>query len=144
MKLSTRSRYGTRLLMDMARHYDNGPIHLSDIAHRQGISVKYLEQIIIPLKKARLVKSVRGPKGGHLLARPPEAITVAEVVEILENGGAVVECTRRPEICERSSTCPTRLLWLEATQAFYDKLKNITLADLAHLSSRKSGETGLR
>lgn len=132
MRLSTRSRYGTRLLMDMARHYANGPIHLSDIARRQGISVKYLEQIIIPLKKALLVKSVRGPKGGHLLARPPESITVAEVVSILEDGEFVVECAHRPETCERSPACPTRHLWMEATRAFYDKLQDMTLADLAN------------
>ncbi len=132
MKLSTRSRYGTRLLMDMARHYADGPIHLSDIARRQGISVKYLEQIIIPLKKAQLVRSVRGPKGGHLLARPPEAITVAEVVSILEDGLSVVDCALRPEVCERSPDCPTRHLWMEATQAFYEKLQHITLADLAN------------
>jgi Rrf2 family protein len=136
MKLSTRSRYGTRLLMDMAHHYAEGPIHLSDIARRQGISVKYLEQIIIPLKKARLIKSVRGPKGGHLLARPPETITVAEVVSILEDGGVLVECARRPEICQRSTSCPTRNVWMEATQAFYEKLQSITLADLARLTPK--------
>ena len=71
MKLSAKSRYGTRLMLDMAQHYQEGPIHLATVAKRQGISVKYLEQIIIPLKKANYVKSVRGPKGGHTLAKPP-------------------------------------------------------------------------
>ena len=71
MKLSTKSRYGTRLMLDMAQHYQDGPIHLANVAKRQGISVKYLEQIIIPLKKANYIQSVRGPKGGHILARPP-------------------------------------------------------------------------
>ncbi len=144
MKLSTRSRYGTRLLLDMALHYGNGPIHLSDIARRQGISVKYLEQIIIPLKKARLIKSVRGPKGGHLLARPPEDITVAEVVAILEDGITLVECTRRPETCQRAPSCPTRHLWTEATRAFYDKLNNITLKDLAHFTPEENANLVLR
>ena len=80
MKLSTRSRYGTRLMLDMAQHYREGPIHLGDIAKRQDVSVKYLEQIIIPLKKAHYIESVRGSKGGHILTKPPEEITVGEIV----------------------------------------------------------------
>ena len=86
MKLSTRSRYGTRMLLDMAQHYNQGPVQVGDIAKRQGISVKYLEQIIIPLKRAGYVKSARGPKGGHALARRPEEITVGEIVALLEKG----------------------------------------------------------
>lgn len=131
MKLSTRSRYGTRLLVDMARHYSQGPIHLSDIARRQGVSVKYLEQIIIPLKKAGLVQSIRGPKGGHQLARPPADITVADIVSVLEDGLNLVECAQRPEVCERAEICPTRIVWAEATQAMLAHLRGITLADLA-------------
>jgi len=130
MKLSTRSRYGTRMLLDMAQHYNQGPVQLGDIAKRQNISVKYLEQIIIPLKKAHYVESVRGPKGGHLLAKPPEQITVAEIVALLEEGISLVECTERAEICERSPSCPTRLIWQEAARAMFDRLKAITLADL--------------
>ncbi len=86
MQLSTRSRYGTRLMLDMAQHYNDGPIHLSDIAKRQDLSVKYLEQIIIPLKKAGYIESLRGPQGGHILAKPPEEITVKEIVGLLGGG----------------------------------------------------------
>ena len=131
MKLSTRSRYGTRLLLDMAQHYDQGPIQLGDIAKRQDISVKYLEQIIIPLKKANYVLSVRGPKGGHFLAKPPEDITLGEIVALLEAGPSLVECIEHAEVCRRSATCPTRPIWKEAAQAMFDKLDAITLADLA-------------
>ncbi|HZE21191.1 MAG TPA: Rrf2 family transcriptional regulator [Desulfobaccales bacterium] len=130
MRLSTRSRYGTRLMVDMAQHYEDGPIHLSSIARRQGISVKYLEQIIIPLKKARYIQSVRGPKGGYILARPPEEITVAEIVTLMEEGTSLVECSDRDESCQRSSTCLTRRLWQEAAEAMFDKLRAITLADI--------------
>jgi len=130
MKLSTRSRYGTRLLLDMAENYDNGPIHLIKIAQRQGISVKYLEQIIIPLKKAHYVKSVRGPKGGHILAKPPEEITVGEIVALLENGPSLTECSYNEAVCARSETCPTRHIWREAAQAMFGRLESITLADL--------------
>ncbi len=130
MKLSTRSRYGTRLMLDMAENYNNGPIHLMKIAQRQGISVKYLEQIIIPLKKALYVKSVRGPKGGHILAKPPEEITVGEIVALLEDGVSLVECSYNEAVCGRADICPTRHLWREAAQAMFAKLNSITLADL--------------
>jgi Rrf2 family protein len=130
MRLSTRSRYGARLLLDMAQHYHSGPLHLSQVAQRQGISVKYLEQIAIPLKKAKIIKSVRGPKGGHLLARPPEDIHLAEVVAVLEEGETLADCADAPGLCERSSCCATRLVWQEAAQAMYDKLRTISLADL--------------
>lgn len=130
VKLSTKSRYGTRMLLDMAQHYNHGPVQLGEIAKRQEISVKYLEQIIIPLKKARLVESVRGPKGGHRLARPPEEITIAEIVSILEDGASLVECVEDAEVCKRAPICPTRLIWKEASEAMFEKLKSLTLADL--------------
>jgi Rrf2 family protein len=134
MKLTTRSRYGTRLLLDMAQHYNQGPIQLGDIARRQGISVKYLEQIIIPLKKASFIQSVRGPKGGHVLARPPAEITVAEIVALLEDGVSLVDCTENAEVCGRADTCPTRLIWKKASQAMFNTLEAFTLADLVEMA----------
>jgi Rrf2 family protein len=114
MKLSTKSRYGTRLMLDMAQHYHDGPIHLAGVAKRQGISVKYLEQIIIPLKRANYILSVRGPKGGHTLARPPEKITVGEIV-----------------------------IWQEAAQAMFDKLHSVTLADVMNLAEPSPSGQGV-
>jgi Rrf2 family iron-sulfur cluster assembly transcriptional regulator len=130
MKLSTKSRYGTRLMLDMAQHYQEGPIQLASVAQRQGISVKYLEQIIIPLKKAGYIRSVRGPKGGHVLAKPPAEITIGEIVAVLENGVTLVACSGDPKICARSPECATRPIWQEAAQALFDKLQSITLASL--------------
>ncbi len=130
IKLSTRSRYGTRLMLDMAQHYNDGPIHLSDIAKRQDVSVKYLEQIIIPLKKAGYIESLRGPKGGHILAKPPEEITVKDIVGLLEEGTSLVECCDDTTVCKRTDICPTRILWKEASEAMFDRLQTITLADL--------------
>ena len=130
MKLSTRSRYGTRLMLDMAPNYHDGPIHLSDIAKRQDVSVKYLEQIIIPLKKAGYIESLRGPQGGHILAKPPEEITVKEIVGLLEEGTSLVECCDDTTVCKRTDICPTRILWKEASEAMFDRLQTITLADL--------------
>jgi Rrf2 family iron-sulfur cluster assembly transcriptional regulator len=130
MKLSTRSRYGTRLMLDLAQHYHEGPLQLGDIAKRQAVSVKYLEQIIIPLKKAHYIESVRGRKGGHVLTKPPEEITVGEIVALLEESSGLVECAQDAKVCERADICPTRLLWKEAYEAMFDRLEAITLADL--------------
>jgi Rrf2 family protein len=135
MKLSTRSRYGVRLMVDMARLYNSGPIQLGDIAKRQGISLKYLEQIIIPLKKARYIESVRGPRGGHILTKLPEEITVGEIVALLEDGISIVDCIEAPAICDRTGICPTRLLWKEVSEAIFDKLQVVTLADLVERAS---------
>jgi len=133
MKLSTRSRYGTRMMVDMAQHYNQGPVQVGDIAKRQAISVKYLEQIIIPLKKAGYVKSVRGAKGGHVLTKSPGEITVGEIVALLEKGTMLVECAERPELCHRSVNCLTRPLWTEAANALFARLCAVTLADLVKM-----------
>ena len=129
MKLSTRCRYGTRLMLDMAQHYNEGPIQLGDIAKRQDLSLKYLEQIIIPLKKAHYIDSVRGPKGGHFLAKDPQEITIGEIVALLD-GASLVDCVADGSVCQRAGSCPTRLLWKEISEAVLAKLQAVTLADL--------------
>ncbi len=130
MKLSTRSRYGTRMMLDLAEHYGGAPVQIGDIAKRQDISVKYLEQLIIPLKRADYVASVRGPKGGHMLAKPPEEITVGEIVELLEGGINLTDCVEDPDVCDRSDSCPTRGVWETATKAMYGELNSITLSEM--------------
>lgn len=130
MKLSTRSRYGTRMMLDLAQRYKEGPVQIGQIAKRQDISVKYLEQLVIPLKKANFIKSVRGPKGGHMLAKGPKEITVGQVVEVLEGGMHLSVCLGDGELCERSADCMIRDTWDEATKAMFDKLNSITLAKI--------------
>jgi len=130
MKLSTRSRYGTRILVDLARHNDQGPVQIGDISKRQDISVKYLEQLIRPLKQADLVSSVRGPKGGHLLAKKPDDITLGQIVRLFEGQSDLVECVSRPEKCAMSDDCQVRLAWQDATRVLYEKLDATTIADL--------------
>ena len=129
MKLTTRSRYGARLMLDLARNFNQGPIHLRDVASREGISVKYLEQLIIPLKKNGLVTSVQGPKGGHVLAKSPESISFAEIIQSLETSSSLVECVDSPQTCSRADECPTRDIWCQVKQAMYRELENISLAD---------------
>ena len=127
MKLSTRSRYGTRMMLDLAEHYNEGPVQIGHIAKRQDISVKYLEQLIIPLKRAELIQSVRGPKGGHLLAKPPREISVGEVVEVLEGGIDLSVCVGDADACGKSKECLIRATWEEATKAMYRKLDSVSL-----------------
>ena len=130
MKLSTRSRYGTRMMVDLAQHYDGSPIQLSSIAKRQDISIKYLEQLIIPLKKANYIRSVRGPKGGHMLTKPPQDITVGEIVRVLEGDMSLSRCIEDPDICHRVDTCLTRDIWEVATSAMYKELNSYTLSEV--------------
>jgi Rrf2 family iron-sulfur cluster assembly transcriptional regulator len=130
MKLSTRSRYGTRILVDLARNKDKGPVQIGEISKRQDISVKYLEQLIRPLKKAKLVTSVRGPKGGHLLVAKPENISLGQVVRLFEGQTDLVECVSFPKKCPMSDDCQVRLAWQEATEVLYEKLDAITISDL--------------
>ncbi len=130
MKLSSRSRYGTRMMLDLAQNYAKGPIRLSSIAGREGLSLKYLEQLIIPLKKNGLIKSFRGPKGGHMLARPPEEISVGEIVKALEENTSLTACIDNPEVCDRTEFCQTRNVWAIATIAMFKKLNSISLTDI--------------
>ena len=130
MKLSTRSRYGARILVDLARYSNQGPVQIGEISKRQDISVKYLEQLIRPLKQAKMVNSVRGPKGGHLLALKPEDITLGQIVRLFEGQSELVECISHPEKCSMSDDCQVRLAWGDATRVLYEKLDSTTIADL--------------
>jgi Rrf2 family protein len=130
MKLSTKTRYGTRILLELARNQNNGPLQVSKISESQKISVKYLEQVILTLRKAGFVESVRGPKGGHLIAKDPNDINLGQIVRIFEGQTDLVECVSSPEKCDMVDDCLARSAWKEATDALYDKLNTITIADL--------------
>ena len=131
MKLTTRSRYGTRMILDMALHGKDGPVRIKDIAERQGVSVKYLEKLVRELKQAGFVRSRRGPRGGHELAMPLEAVTVGGVVRTLEGELSLVECDADPgRTCPRLADCLTREVWAEASRAMHKALDAISLADL--------------
>jgi Rrf2 family protein len=130
MKLTTKTRYGVRLLLDLAQHQDKGPIQMSKISIRQNVSVKYLEQIIRILKQAKFVNSIRGPKGGHMLAKRPEEITLGDITRLFEGQTELVDCINNPEKCPMSDDCLIRPAWQRATQALYRELDSITIADL--------------
>ena len=130
MKLSTRSRYGSRLMIDLAEHGFDKFVQLKDVAKRQEISLKYLEQIVIPLKKANYLVSARGAGGGYRLARSPEEITVGEIVALLEGGKSITLCATDPEVCDRARSCSTRNLWIETAEVLFGKLDSVTISDL--------------
>ena len=117
-------------MVDLARHINQGPVQIGEISKRQDISVKYLEQLIRPLKQAGLVNSVRGPKGGHLLAVKPVNITLGQVVRLFEGQSDLVECVSNPEKCSMSDDCQVRQAWKDATMVLYEKLDSTTIADL--------------
>ena len=135
MRLSTRGRYGTRLMVDLAQHYANGPIPLAEIAKRQDLSAKYLEQLIILLKGAGLIRSARGRRGGYMLARNPEDINVGEIIETLVGRLALVDCVAEPELCERSPECPTRGIWVGMTDILKKQLFSVNLQDIVRKSA---------
>jgi Rrf2 family protein len=141
MKLSTKTRCGTRLLLELARHYGQSPVSVGDAAKRLDVSVKYLEQIIRPLKKADLVVSTRGPKGGHALAKAPDEITLGYIVRLLQGTDALTYCVYSPDDCIRSDDCGVRIAWKEATEALYAKLDSITIKDLFAYERHASGQS---
>jgi len=137
MKLSTRGRYGTRALLDIARHQGERPVILKDIAQRQQISPLYLERLIAPLIAGGIVRSTRGAKGGISLAKPAEEIRLSEVIELLEGTINPVECVINPSMCDRSGSCAPRDVWGELKKAINGVLENITLQDLVEQQKRK-------
>jgi len=142
VKLSTRGRYGLRAMLDIAINQGDGPITLHSISERQGISVGYLEQLMVPLKKEGLIRSVRGAQGGYLLAREPEKITVGDIIRALEGPIAPVACVSEdfPEECDRAEGCVTRLVWAKVRDSIAEVLDSLTLADLIEEANKSSDQ----
>lgn len=137
MKLSTKGRYGTRALLDLALHQKEGPAPLKDVAQRQEISLHYLEHLITPLIAGGIVRSIRGPRGGVSLAKSPDEIRLSEVIRLLEGSIAPVDCINNPGICNRSSFCVTRDIWGELKEAMNGILESTTLQDLVERQKKK-------
>lgn len=130
MRLTTKGRYGMRLVLDIAQHGGSGPVSMSEVSLRQDISLKYLERLVGELQRAGIVKSMRGRVGGHVLALPPERITVGDVVRALEGESADLPCGNNRLACPRSVHCLTRAIWVAADQAMFEKLDSVTVQDI--------------
>ena len=126
-------------MLELASHYGEGPIELKEIAKRENISLKYLEQVIIPLRTAGLIKSVRGSKGGYSLAKHPSEICLNDLVEILEGPLNLIECLNNPKVCQRVPSCVTRDIWREVSEAISGIFHSITLEDMVNRRREKEG-----
>jgi len=140
MRISTRTRYGMRAILELALAYKAGkagPLQIKVIAERQNISNKYLEQLIAIIKSAGLVRSIRGPHGGYVLAKSPEDIKLSEIFRVLEGPVFTVECVENKEACASFADCITRRLWIEVNDAILNVLTNKTLQNLVEMSEKE-------
>jgi Rrf2 family protein len=140
MKLSTRSRYGVRLMVELALNYGKGPLYLKDIAKGQNISEKYLSLIIIPLRGVGLVNSLRGAYGGYSLAKDPSQITMKEIVDVLEGDCSLVDCVKNPSTCPRVPICASHDIWAIIEGKISETLNSVTLEMLVKMNQEKAGK----
>lgn len=129
MRLTTKGRYAVTAMLDLALHADQGPITLADISMRQGVSISYLEQLFAKLRRSKLVESVRGPGGGYRLAGGPERISVAQIVEAVNDSMDATRCLGKGD-CQDGEICLTHHLWTDLSNRLRDFLNDITLAEL--------------
>ncbi len=137
MRISTKFRYGLRAMVDLAYNETSGPVLVKHIAERQCLSKKYLDNLLVSLKNAGLVRSVRGAKGGYSLAKPPARITVEDIAVALEGAPNLVDCVADPKICPQLAWCPTNEFWKALSDAIEDFMRRMTLEDLVRKSREK-------
>jgi len=139
IRVSTKGRYGTRLMLNLARHYSSGnkAVILRNVAEEEQISIRYLEQIIISLKINKLVKSIRGAGGGYTLARKPAEIKICQILEALEGSCGLVDCVDDKDFCERLPTCAAHEIWKEASQILKNYFERVTLQYLLDICQKK-------
>ena len=145
MRLTTKSRYGTRLILDLAVNAKKKPVPLSDISKRLNISLKYLEHLTRKLREAGLIKSQRGAYGGHMLKKAPADITVGDIVRTLEKTTAITDCAETDDklcgVCNQAGDCLSRWVWIEASKAMFNRLDNITVERLVSGRYTKQSRT---
>ncbi|MBU1241894.1 Rrf2 family transcriptional regulator [Myxococcota bacterium] len=140
MRISTKGRYGLRIMLELALRHGQGPVLADLIERSQGISGKYVHQLMPGLRHAGLVRTVRGPHGGYELARSPDEITVLEIITVLEGPPVPVECVAQPGSCERTGVCVTHELWREVATAIEDVLSQATLGTLCRRQRERGQE----
>ena len=143
MKISTKGRYGLRILIDLAMHDPGKPRMLKDIAESQQLSEKYISRLVIDLRRAHLIRSMRGVNGGFFLAKHPEEITLLEVLETMEGPISVVDCVRSPEKCHRQQLCPAHSIWKNLNEGIRELTAKITLDDILNAYRQQNAEHGI-
>ena len=129
MKLSTKGRYGVKAMVELAIHYGDSPLSIKTISQRQGISEYYLEQLFSPLRKAKLINSIRGAQGGYILGREPKDIKVSDIMYVLEGPIEIADCIEGVA-CHNIDCCATRLLWTKIKSSIDEVMEGITLQDI--------------
>ena len=142
MKLSTRSRYGSRAMLDLALHFGEEPIALKDVARRQGVSERYLENIMTVLVASGLAMSVRGKQGGFRLAKPPQEMRLGDIVQAVEGSLAPAPCVDDSVACNRTPECVTHDIWSKLRESVVSALNSITLRDMMDMQVHKQGGAG--
>lgn len=144
MKLSTRGRYGVKAVLELAMHYGREHVSIKSIAERQSVSEYYLEQLFAQLRRAGIIRSMRGAYGGYALSRPPGEITVYDVIEVLEGSIEISDCIT-DTTCRNSDCCATRLLWVRIKDSIDDVLKSTTFQDMVEdYNNMKMSKDGVK
>ncbi len=130
MKISTKGRYGVRILLDLALHDSALPRQIRDIALSQHLSEKYISRLIIALRRAKIISSIRGAKGGYRIAQDPSSVTLLKIIEVMEGPLSIVDCVRTPKKCRRGRSCPSHDIWDRLNQEIRDAMQKITLQDI--------------
>ena len=138
MKISTKGRYGLRILMDLALHQSEKPRLIRDIAKSQQISEKYISRLVIALRKAGMIRSVRGVNGGFHIAMKPEEITLLNVIEVMEGPLSIVDCVSAPKKCVHSKDCAPREVWCKLNDDIRELMRKTTLADILATYDRQN------
>lgn len=140
MKLSTRGRYGVRIMVDIAMHANLKPVMLRDIAKRQNISEKYVWQLLSPLSKSGLITSIRGARGGYRLGKDPVEITLRDIMTQLEGPLNLVDCVTDDRMCSRAQSCVTRDVWQDISEKINETLERLSLAEMVDRTHEKIGQ----
>lgn len=130
MKITTKCRYGIRAIVEIGNNYPDRPTTRREISNNQDLDDSYLENILLDLKSNQIVRSIRGVKGGFVLNKPPQTITLLDIVESLQGEIVPTKCVSEPESCNRSATCVTRPIWIKMQEAQKEVLENVTIQDL--------------
>lgn len=141
MRISTRTRYGLRLMINLALNYSKGYAFLKDVAKVEGISEKYLSLIVIPLKAAGMLSAIRGVHGGYILSKHPSKISVKEIAEILEGDLSLAECTKNEKYCVKTKYCASYDIWSDLSEKMAEFLNSITLENLAKIQNEKKSKS---
>ena len=143
MKISTKGRYGLRILLDLAIHQSEKPRLIRDIAKSQQISEKYINRLVIALRKAGMIRSVRGVNGGFHIAMKPEDITLLDVIEVMEGPLSIVDCVKTPRRCAMHENCAPREIWCTLNEDIRNLMRRTTLADILEAYNRQNARDGI-